>query len=230
MKSSTLPQDEIDWNHYWSRADSRKPSFYSVVASLYRRLLIGRQLRHFVKKYFAAAQGPILHAGCGSGQVDRHIEDLIRPVSLDLSPSALAYHKKSSRSVRLCCGDILRLPVRDGSLAGIYNLGVMEHFDQASILTILEEFRRCLRDDGRIMLFWPPEFGLSVRFLDGLHFILRDVLKQKIKLHPEEISRLQSRTQAQVLLSKGGFELVEYYFGPMDFFTQAVIVAKKRLP
>ena len=49
-----------------------------------------------------------------------------------------------------------------------------------------------------------------------------------MRLHPPEISLLQSREQAREVVERAGFNLVEYYFGIRDLLVQAVVVGCKR--
>lgn len=48
-----------------------------------------------------------------------------------------------------------------------------------------------------------------------------------IKLHPDEITRLKSKKYAMEMFVGAGFNVITYYFGIKDIFTQAVIVAEK---
>ena len=75
---------------------------------------------------------------------------------------------------------IFSVPVPDSSFDGIYNLGVMEHFTEDEIMGILKEFHRVLKSNGKIILFWPPEYGLSVQFLKFAHFILNKIFRKKL--------------------------------------------------
>jgi hypothetical protein len=52
--------------------------------------------------------------------------------------------------------------------------------------------------------------------------------KKGVQFHPAEITRVRSREHVQDLLSRGGFQLEEYYFGARDFFTQVMLVAQKK--
>ena len=52
---------------------------------------------------------------------------------------------------------------------------------------------------------------------------------KNVKLHPEEVTRLQSRRHAVELFEKNGFRLLRYYFGIKDIFTYSVIVVEKPL-
>ena len=51
-------------------------AIYDFIASFYRKYIIKRPLNFFIKKYFKP-QSEILHAGCGSGQVDTFINNYI---------------------------------------------------------------------------------------------------------------------------------------------------------
>ena len=103
----------------------------------------------------------------------------------------------------------------------------MEHFTKDEDVKILQEFRRILKKDGKLVLFWPPKFGLTVTFLNSLHFVLNNILRRNIRLHPEEISLAKSRSHIKEVLNEAGFKLTEYYFGPIDLFTHCIIVAQK---
>jgi predicted SAM-dependent methyltransferase len=103
----------------------------------------------------------------------------------------------------------------------------MEHFTEEEIHRILLEFHRVLKPGGKIALFWPPSFGLTVRVLGAVHWALRRLGKHDVKLHPDEITHVRSRSQVRRYLEASGFSLVEFYFGVRDLFTQAVIIGQK---
>lgn len=228
MENNVVPKYEEEWDVYWEKQKTAGSALYDLIASFYRTIIIRPALNYFIKKYFSP-KSKILHAGCGSGQVDTQISKIFNIIGLDISANALEINRKVNRGrCRLVKGDIFAMPFPKGSLDGIYNLGVMEHFSHEDIQKILQEFHRVLKDDGKIIFFWPPEFGSSVTFLKMVKFILEKVLGRKdVKIHPDEISRLQSKAQAKDILKKGNFKIVEYYFGPRDFFTHSIIVAKK---
>src|SRR5262249_21365576 len=123
--------------------------------------------------------------------------------------------------------DIFRLSHIGRRFDGLYNLGVMEHFEEAQIREILLEFNRTLKPGGRVVLFWPPVYGLSVIALKLIHFVLNNVLRRNVQLHPPEPSKLRSRSQVRRLLNECGFVLESFSFGARDAFTYAVIVAAK---
>lgn len=218
---------QLEWTEYW--AEKKKPTalIYDLIAAFYRRFIIKPQLNRFARKYFVPG-AEVLHAGCGSGQVDSDIAEKLRISALDISERALStYRKCQPKSARLIHGSIFEIAAQDSTFDGVYNLGVMEHFTEPEIDQILKEFNRVLKPGGRILLFWPPSFGLTVRVLSGLHWMLRKMGKHEIKLHPDELTHVRSRRQVRAYLSAAGFSLLDFYFGYRDLFTQAVIVGQK---
>lgn len=233
--ATPLSENEIDpsnydpqnWDTYWSVTKSGWHFAYDAVAALYRKYLIGPSLKHMITKTFKRGER-VLHAGCGGGEVDLGLRDYVDIVPLDISVNALNWYRRVHGDCQVLHGSIFHIPLPDKSLDGVYNLGVMEHFTDEEIVSIFKEFRRVAKDDGKIVLFWPPEFGLSVRFIKALTSVLSLTGKKGVQFHPAEITRVRSRQHVQDLLSRGGFQLDEYYFGARDFFTQVMLVARKK--
>ena len=59
-----------------------------VIAVIYRLFIIKPALNHYMKRYFAPGE-PVLHAGCGGGQVDVDVVKRLNVTALDNSPVAL---------------------------------------------------------------------------------------------------------------------------------------------
>jgi dolichol-phosphate mannosyltransferase len=220
---------EQEWDIYWKKQKNAGNFLYDSIASFYRTFIIKPTLNHFIKKYFSPGSS-LLHAGCGSGQVDTDISKKFKVTAMDVSINALKINKKVHKNrCKLLKGDIFAIPLSEESVDGIYNLGVMEHFTQEDIQRILKEFHKVLKENGKIVIFWPPEFGSSVTFLKMVKFGLEKIFRKKdVKIHPDEISRIQSREQAIKIFEKADFNVLEYYFGPRDFFTHSIIIAQKR--
>ncbi len=217
-----------EWDEYWGKQKKSGKGLYDGIAAFYRRFIIKRALNEIIRREFGRG-AELLHAGCGSGQVDEDIVRNNRVIALDISQAALQqYQKVNGRQARLVQGSIFDIPLEENSVDGVYNLGVMEHFSEAEIQQILAEFRRVLRPQGKIALFWPPEFGLSVNALKAAHFALNNLLKKNIKLHPDEITRILSKRHAEQMIEKAGFRMTRYEFGLRDFFTHSIVVAQCR--
>ncbi len=222
-------QNDQDWEGYWREQKSSSGFIYDIIAVFYRKCIIKPALNYFLKKHFIKGS-EVLHAGCGGGQVDEDICAYLKITALDYSVNALNLYKKTNKNKsRLLYGSIFQIPLPDHSIDGVYNLGVMEHYESKDIVKILTEFKRIIKKDGKIVIFWPPEFGLSVTALKIVHYFLQHILKKDAKMHPDEICRVQSKAHVKSIVNEAGFEMVEYYFGPRDLFTQCVVVLKSEI-
>lgn len=214
------------WDEYWSGKRQVLGTLYDLVAAVYRRV-IRRNLRRYAERAFARG-ARVLHAGCGSGQVDRGLHERLRITAVDISERALRlYARNNPRASRIEQASIFDLPFEEGAFDGVYNLGVLEHFRREEIREILHEFHRVLKPRGKFVAFWPHRRGSSVLFLRALRSLIAMVSGRDPRFHPEEISLLGSRDEAAALLLGAGFVLREYYFGVRDLFVQCVIVAEK---
>lgn len=218
-------KDQKDWDFYWSKKKSK--IIYDFIAFFYRILLIRPSLNYHIKKFFKN-DSYLLHAGCGGGQVDKSISKYMNVCAFDISEKALELYKKNNiKNKEVIHGSIFKTNFEDKKFDGIYNLGVMEHFEIKDINIILKEFNRILKDEGKIIMFWPHKNGISVNFIKFLKYIFRLIFKVDIKLHPDEITYVTSKEQIQSILADNNLTLHYYYFGIMDMFTQSVVVAKK---
>ncbi len=222
----------MDWDLYWARAQDRKRAgLYERIAKFYRDQIISRSAARVLSRHFVdSSRQRYLHAGCGSGGSDQRIPlRQARFHFLDLSAAALQLHQRQPMGLRrtYLCGDILRLPYAPASMDGIFNFGVMEHFTEPQIEAILSEFRRVLKPEGRMVLFWPPDFGLSVLALGAYTGVVNRFRKEPLKLHPDEISRIHSFRWVRGLLQRCRLRVLRTEFGPGDLFTYVAVIAAK---
>ena len=229
MGSSDPEVMRDNWDKYWDgKGRKTEKSTYDVIASFYRNYLIKPTLNHFIRKTFAP-QAELMHAGCGGGEVDTDIVRYAKVTAVDISSNAVAKYRANHGAQAECMVmDIFHLSNMQRRFDGLYNLGVMEHFEEDQIRRILAEFNRILKPGGRLVLFWPPVYGLSVIALRIIHFVLNKILRRNVQLHPPEPSKARSRRQIQKLLDESGFDLKSFSFGIRDAFTYAVIIAVKR--
>lgn len=218
-----------EWDNYWKRSRSVLSICYGFLAFLYRSLFIRQNLTFYIHKHFKSGSA-LCHAGCGSGQTDICLHKDYEILGMDISRKALEkYGMTNANHERMLQASILNIPIKETCFDGVFSLGLVEHFTPEDIQRLFRETYRILSPGGKMVLFWPPQFGLSVKVLRFAHNILNKISHKEIRLHPHEISLLKSRNQAKLLVEKAGFKMIDYAFGPRDLFVQSVIVAEKNI-
>jgi ubiquinone/menaquinone biosynthesis C-methylase UbiE len=219
--------DPQGWDSYWEKKKRKSTLAYEVIAATYRNMIMKERLVSVIRKEFPPGS-ELLHAGCGSGQVDVDLHDYARITAVDISMPALKiYGAENPKAHAIKHASIFNLPFPDASFDGAYNLGVVEHFEREELQKIFAELRRVIRPGGKLVLFWPHAHATSVAVLNSVHWVMNDVLKKDVHLHPPEVSLVRSKDEARGLLEKSGFELESYAFGPSDLFVQAVVIGKR---
>jgi SAM-dependent methyltransferase len=214
------------WDSYWDRDPRGARRLYAVIASIYRRLFICPRLAWWLARTFPQGS-TLLHAGCGSGEVDALINRRFRITGLDISPRALErYRKNNPHAAATLHADLMQMSCTGELYDGIYSLGVLEHFTPADIRHILHEMKKVLRPGGRMVAFWPLAGAISVKVLGLCHRALNRSGRPAVELHPPEITLLRSRTHAEELLHSAGWKLVSYSVSPCDLLIQAVVVCE----
>jgi len=218
-----------DWDVYWRQQNSVTKT-YGKIASAYRNSIIPRSLIKTLNDY-VAQNGRILHAGAGEGEVDINIATYWNLFSIDFSAQAISKHHflHSSRFGvdRISQADIFELPFPSKCFDAVFNLGVMEHFTEIEIYKALEEMKRVIRVGGRIIIYWPPVWGLSVFVLRIAKWLLKLKPGERIILHPPEINLFRSTRNLSKVMSAVGLTLEKCSFGIGDLFTHQIIVARR---
>lgn len=216
----------VIWDRHW-RGLRGERSLFGTLASLVRKLILGRAVRHFTSRYFPG-RGWFADAGCGTGQASERIERGERKLlGLDFSLEALLDARKTASYRALVQCDIRQLPFRDGSLAGVWNLGVMEHFEPPVGHAILQEIGRTLEPGGTALLFWPPEMGSSRLVLGPIEWVRTRLTGKTFEFFPAEVNRLRSFQHARAMLQGGGLEPAAVHFSPHDLFIHFIVVGRK---
>ncbi len=219
--------DPQGWDAYWLKKQRASHVIYELIAAIYRQKVLKPRLTGFIRKHFKRGDR-LLHAGCGSGQVDMDFSSTMRLTALDISIPALnLYARNNPAAEKIIHGSILALPFGPGSFDGIYNLGVLEHFLLPELRAIFAEFHRVLRPGGKLLVFWPHQHASSVYVLSAAHWVLNSLLGRQVQLHPPEVSLLRSRSWVDRMLSSSGFKMIDFYFGSRDGFIQAVVVCRR---
>jgi SAM-dependent methyltransferase len=152
-----------------------------------------------------------------------------RLVALDFSLEALLVARATPTYTDHVQADIRRLPFRDGSISGIWNLGVMEHFEEDQGRAILAEFHRVLKPGHAVLLFWPPDFSSTRWILAPIERLVSWWRARPFRVFPDEVNRLRSRRHALETVAAAGFEPIAADFTLRDWFIHIILVGRKPL-
>lgn len=225
MKSNS----EKSWDEYWSSSEEKSAlsRVYDVIASIYRNKLIGPRLDFELSKAFPSG-AQLIHAGSGAGEVDSCVSEKFGITAVDISRKAVDKYSQLHPSHKAIQLDIFKLDGLIEKYDGLYNLGVMEHFSPEECTKILISAHAVLKPGGKVILFWPPHYGLSVLFLHFVHGVLRLIQGKNFQsLHPEEPNKASTPRVARKVLEASGFKLTRFSFSPRDAFTYVVIVGER---
>jgi SAM-dependent methyltransferase len=105
---------------------------------------------------FETSDRPILDAGCGTGGfLARLARGYPDRASLGLDADQQACRRATAKSGRpVCTGSVNALPFTDGAFGVIFSADVLSHRNVDEQLA-LEQFRRCLADNGWLILNLP---------------------------------------------------------------------------
>lgn len=124
-----------------------------------RPLLLGEWLTLLPKR------AVLLDLGCGGGQDTRYLRAMgHRVVGLDRTMPLLQFAKKRAPYVPLVLADIRVLPVRAGSLDGIWAAASLMHLPKGVAMDVLDKLHRCLRPGG--VLAATVTYGTRSRILE----------------------------------------------------------------
>ena len=224
--SSEVEEREL-WDRHWQGLQGGRSSFFGRLASLVRKGILSRAVRHYTDRFFPTG-GLLVEAGCGTAQASATVRPRGRTlVGLDFSLSALLEARQGQTPFHVFLrGDIRALPFADGTVDGVWNLGVLEHFPPDEARSILRELLRVLRPGRSAVLFWPPQFGSSRLALAPIEW-LRSRPGRPFRFFPDEVNRLRSLRQGRETLVDAGFEPVTVDFTPRDAFIHLVAVGRK---
>jgi SAM-dependent methyltransferase len=146
----------------------------------------------FLERNLSQCNGTVLDAGCGPGHLTAYLTNLgLNAWGIDLVPHFIESARSNWPAVEFALGSVHRLDTPDGSLDGILAWYSLIHCEPSELATALNEFRRTLRDGGRLV----------VGFFDGEHVESFDHKVTTAYRWPvEEMSRA---------LSKAGFVEIE---------------------
>ena len=218
--------DRRTWDRHWRELAGRR-SWFGSLASWVRRRVIAPAVAHYAQREFPS-RGLFVELGCGTGESSRGVTRAQRNlVGLDISLSVLSGLRDRPPYRSLVAADLRALPFADGSVTGVWNLGVMEHFPETLGLEMLAASRRILAPEGVALFFWPPEHGSSRLLLGPIEALLSRFRRAPYRFFPDEVNRLRSRAHGRELLRRAGFTEAAAEFSWRDFWIHVVVVGRR---
>jgi SAM-dependent methyltransferase len=122
--------------------------------------------RVLVRNFFQTYVDPdatVLDLGSGWGEFIRHI-DARRRIAMDINPDMPSNVGEGVETILQNCSEPWQVP--DSSLDVVFTSNFFEHLaDKDSLRRTLQQARRCLKDQGRIICLGP-----NIRFLPGAYW------------------------------------------------------------
>ncbi|MEU6083103.1 class I SAM-dependent methyltransferase [Streptomyces sp. NPDC047108] len=152
----------------------------------------------------------VLDAGCGTGRALPALREAVGPagtvLGADLTPEMLHAAVRAGRdhNAALALADVVRLPLREGSLDAVFAAGLVAHLPDPG--EGLRELARVVRPDGWLALFHP--IGRAALAARQGREITPDDLRAEPNLGP--------------LLRSSGWRLVSYTDEDTRFLALAV--------
>lgn len=227
----TSPNRERDrrgaWQRHWRRLDTVARARSSVLSG--GRRIIARSLAAVTEREFAQ-RGIYVHAGSGTAESDALIPRHDRTfVALDFVPEALVSVRSTRHGYRCVAGDIKQLPFRDGSVDGIWNLGVHEHFSPEENVQAFREFHRVLKPRGKALVFWPGKYT-PYMLLKGFAERVVGLYKPGFQFFPDEINNATSKAHVRREIEAAGLRVLSVSLSWSDLLVFYAAVAEKPGP
>lgn len=100
-----------------------------------------------------AGRGPVVDIGCGPGHIARYLgERGVDAFGLDLSPGSLKVGASRTPGLAFVAGDMIALPLRDESCAGVVAFYSVIHLPRPVVPSAFAEFRRVMAPDGLLLV------------------------------------------------------------------------------
>jgi SAM-dependent methyltransferase len=212
------------WSAHWSRLDNVAHARSSVLS--FGRSIIARSVAALTERHFGP-RGVYLHAGSGTAESDVRIPQHERRfIAFDFVFEAAATARRQRPTYRAVVGDLRHLPFRDGSVDGIWNVGVQEHFTPAENRVIFAEFLRVLKPGGKALVFWPGRYTPYMILKTLAEHAVR-LWKPDFSFFPDEVNNARSGAHVRRELEQASFRVVDVALSWRDLFVFYGAVAEK---
>lgn len=221
-QSELIAKIDADWTRHWEKSHS---AFHSITA-LIRRYLTAPLVMGGLKDLAQGSGKTFLEAGAGTSETSVLI-DLSKHTSISMDISEAVLRRSVNPQVKLQ-GDLFNLPLQDGTVDVIFNIGVHEHYSDEQNAVILKGFRRVLKTGGRVVLFWPWYWAPLMILGRTINVVMTLVKGHKYELYPNQYWELRRFADGDRLLTQAGFTHVRHYLSVVDLCSMLVLEYEKR--
>jgi len=191
------------WGEFWEKqANSR-----GLIHQLIRWSRSYFSYINFFKKHCTGAS--LLEAGCGSAESTLRLasetKDITRVTLLDFAPQSMVLARRNARiygvDADFVLGDIHFMPFKPCSFDFVWNLGVLEHFENP--ISIIKEMERVIKNGGKIAAIVPFKYT-------PLQYVSTIILKTPLiitKSYEGFCARVSAQTWGEILWLRGRREL-----------------------
>jgi ubiquinone/menaquinone biosynthesis C-methylase UbiE len=213
-----------EWDFYWKDAKN----LYSKICIFCRKTFISSTLSRVTDKYFPS-KGVFIDAGSGSSEscIKLKKNKGRKFIALDYSYQALEKGKNINSMDFFVNADLFFLPFEDNSINGIFNLGVMEHFNTKDLTSVLNEMHRILKKDSYAIFFWARKYSPSNFILKAYSIISNKILKKKFWYTPDEINPFVSKKKIISEVSESKLKVFRIRPSWGTFLIHEVVICQK---
>jgi SAM-dependent methyltransferase len=156
--------------------------------------------RKLVSQWAGGITGRVIDAGCGPGHWTDFLNGLGCDVEgVDLTPRFVEIARSRFPGVPYRVGQLTDLGVPDHSVSGILSWYSIIHTDPVGVPRILDEFARCLRDDGTLVLgmFEGPQVEPFGHTVTTAYFWSIEEMSQRLAESGFHVEATEARTDGK---------------------------------
>jgi len=217
------------WGDFWEKQAYSKAPIPKLIR--WGRSYFSRIYTNFIKKHYVGTS--VLEAGCGSAEstfrLASETKDITKVAVMDFAPQSMVLAKRNARiygvDADFVVGDIHLMPFKSRSFDFVWNMGVLEHFEDP--LPIIKEMERVTKKGGAMAAVVPFRYYPMI-YLSSILKPFSKVTKGYKKFQTwEETVRLWSSKQLQQKFGEVGLKRVKAHLLLRSFLADVVVVAEK---
>jgi 2-polyprenyl-3-methyl-5-hydroxy-6-metoxy-1,4-benzoquinol methylase len=98
----------------------------------------------------------VLDLGCGTGGESKRVSNLGADViGIDLSKESIKYAQENVKNARFYVMNILDMKFEEQQFDGVFEAGVLFHFNETEQRNILEDLHRYIKGNGLFLSYYP---------------------------------------------------------------------------